>query len=141
MRDGKISGLEKIARLVLSLVLPLAFYLVCFFVAVSDLIWLIAATFAAAILFAVPCFANLFRIKSGVFSSVKPFIAADFFYTLLPSAAVSFLLALMFYLFAKSFDGVFMLSLLLVLLFTVISLCFWQLYVIASLLAKRRSRK
>lgn len=145
-RDGKggrplISKKEKTARLVLSAVLPLGFYLVCYFVSVSSLAWLVAATFAAALAYAVPCMVNVHRIKSSTHGTIKPFIFADAVYSLLPSAFVSFALGLLFYLFVKSFDGVFMLSILLIILFAVICLCFWQVYFICNAFAKRFGRR
>lgn len=128
---------EKIARLVLSAILPLGFYLVCYYVSVSSILWLMVATFAVAFIYSLPDIFSLSRIKNGCYGSIKGFIVTDALYSLLPSLVISFLVAIFYFLFLKSFDNVFMLTIILSFIFVAISCFFYMAYLLCNAFAKR----
>lgn len=137
MRNKLTAKTEKAVRLSLSVALPLAFYLICYFVKSSHLPFLFAAAFALALIYTVPYILGISRIKRRI-DNVKHLIAVDTLYSLLPSALSSFLIAIGFYLFFDEYDLVFVLAIVLVFLFLLISICFWLLYALNSAIVKLR---
>lgn len=135
MRNRPTAKTEKAVRLSASVALPLAFYLVCYFVKSSHLLFLFAAAFALALLYTVPYVIGIARIKRKA-DNVKHLIAVDALYGLLPSALSSFLIAIGFYLFSDGYDLVFVLAVVLAFLFVLISACFWLLYALNSAIVK-----
>lgn len=128
---------NKIARLTLSVALPLAFYLGCIFIQVSSILWLIPFTFVLVLLFAIPFIVTLSKIKNEPSPSVKPLIFTDLLYYLIPTITVSFLLGLFLYIFFPAFKHVFMLTIILFMVTVFTCLVFWLSYIINNALSKR----
>ena len=132
---------EKIIRLATALVLPLIFYLVCYFMKVGSILWILPMTFILALLFTVPCFINVGKIKNGNYESVKPFILTDLLYYLLPAVGMSFASALFLYLFFDEFKFIFILTIILVSLFILIDAYFWLSYYVNNTIGRRMKKR
>lgn len=130
----------KALRLAVALLVPACFYLVCGFLKVGSLLWIVPAAFVAAAVYALPCLVNVAAIRGGGYASVKPFVAADALCCLLPALCASLVQALFLYLFFDRFRHIFLPALLLCLLFTLTQLCFWLLYCLINAVGRLRRR-
>jgi len=128
---------SKIIKGVYSGVLPVVYYLLCFYLGVSSIFWVLPLTFVVALLYAIPLFVNVSRIKNGDYISIKPFIVGDLLYSIAPSVGVAFIAALVIYLFVKGLELVFMFTIILTLLFVLVNLYFWLSYYVNNTIVKR----
>lgn len=127
----------KIIKAALSAALPLVYYGLCFFLGVTSILWILPLTFLMAILYIIPLFINVSKIKKGNYISIKPFIITDLLYGILPSVSSTFALALGLYLFIKGFELVFMFAIILSALFILVNSYFWFSYYINNTVIKR----
>lgn len=130
---------DRILRLVLSVVLPICFYIGCNFIKVSSIIWLIPFTFVLVLIYCLPHLITLYRIKNRLVSDVKSVVIDDLLYYLLPFVAVSFFAGLILYLFFEQFKHVFMLTIVLVAISFFTCFVFWISYLFYAILSKKDS--
>ena len=127
----------KIIKAAFSAALPLVYYVLCFCLGVSSIIWVLPLTFLMAIGYTIPLFINLGKIKKGNYVSVRPFIVSDLLFGILPSVLSTFAVALGLYIFISGFELVFMFAIIISAIFVVVNLYFWLSYYINNTVVKR----
>ncbi len=136
-----ISKKASIAKAVYYSAVPSAYIIVCTYMKVSALLWMIPITALAVLLYTIPFFGMQNSIKKeNDINSIKPYILSDFLYALLPSCGISFFLSLGIYVFSDA-DLVWMFYIIYISAAVLIALYFWLSYYIFGTVYKKIKSK
>lgn len=137
-KNNKFSPVWKIAlRAVYSAILPLAFLFVCGIPSFSSLMFFMPALIVTAVLYLLPLYFSLAKIKSDTVKSIKPYILKDLLFSLLPAVAVCFFASLFIHLFVDGFALIWFFSPIIICTVVLVTLYFWLLYWFNNSLVKK----
>ena len=137
------STLEKIIKAIFSALLPVVYFVLCFKVnAEEPLVWLLPFTFICVFAYSAPFIYTQSRIKARGGESIKPYIASDALFVLLPAVICSLASALVFYIFTPDSELIWFFALILTAAFILISAYFWLSYYMNVTIARKiRARR
>lgn len=134
---SKFVSKAKAGRSVYSALLPLLYLIACYKVGVTSVLLFIPFAMIVTLLFMLPFFINVHKIKQATVASIKPFILDDLLFSALPSIATAFFASLAMYIFFDGFQLIWMFSSTAIVLFVVFTLYIWLVYWINNSIAKK----
>ena len=141
MNSEVISKKAKIGKAVFYTLLPVSYIIVCNFVTIANLLWLLPISAFVAVLYTIPFFIIQSKIKAKAVVSIKPFILSDLLYALLPSCGVSFFLSIGIYIFSDIGSTAMLFCGIIIGMFILITLYFWLSYYMYGIVYKKIKSK